>query len=270
MVAGVYNFATTSDDGVRLWVNNTQVIDFWQDQANSTHSGSISLPSGKVPIMLEYYEGQAYSLVKLEWSTIGIPLQVIPQSFLYPSLSPTFPVALLSFDAKLNAEQKVDLNWVNASDDDSHQYIVERSQDGAEFEAIGSRQANGKAGQSTEYTFIDNDPLQGISYYRIRQIGLDGEYMLSQVEQIILDGAQLTLFPNPLGAERQLYLNGVFPFGAKARIYDISGREVASFDIGKDDYEATHTLDLSELDAGVYLVSLFLMNRRVTERIVLR
>lgn len=269
-IAGTYNFATTSDDGVKLWVNNSLVVDYWQDQANSIHSGTISLPAGKVPITLEYYEAQAYASAKLEWSTTGIPLQVIPQSFLYPLIAPTFPVELLSFDAKLNTAQTVDLNWINASDDDSERYLVERSQDGIDFETIGAKQAAGNAGKSTEYAFEDKNPIQGISYYRIKQIGIDGEYMFSKVEQIILDGGQISLFPNPLGDERKLYLNGVFPFGAKAKIYDISGREVASFDIGKDEFEATHDLNLSGLDAGVYLVSLFLVNRRVTERVVLR
>ncbi|MFK7925977.1 MAG: PA14 domain-containing protein [Bacteroidia bacterium] len=269
-VAGNYSFATTTDDGVRLWVNFTPVIDNWQDQANSTFSGTLALPAGKLPIVMEYFEGQAYAFAKLEWATTGIPLQIVPQEFLYPTSSPSFPVELLSFEATLNTDNEAELTWVSASDDDTEQFFIERSSDGVDFETIGSKDSDVKPGVSKEYAYLDREPLSGTSYYRIKQIGVDGQYMFSNIEQINLNDGQIVLYPNPLGADRKLYLNGVFPYGAKARVYDISGRELANFDIGMSDMIANHELDLGELGAGIYLVSLFLRDRRVTERVVLR
>lgn len=54
--AGRYRFTTTTDDGVRLWVNNNLLIDKWFDQAVTTYSGEIDLPGGTIPIRMEYYE----------------------------------------------------------------------------------------------------------------------------------------------------------------------------------------------------------------------
>ena len=54
--AGRYRFTTTTDDGVRLWVNNRLLIDKWIDQATTSYSAEIDLPGGTVPVRMEYYE----------------------------------------------------------------------------------------------------------------------------------------------------------------------------------------------------------------------
>jgi uncharacterized protein YraI len=54
--AGRYRFTATTDDGVRLWVNNSLLIDKWFDQAVTTYSGEIDLPGSTIPIRMEYYE----------------------------------------------------------------------------------------------------------------------------------------------------------------------------------------------------------------------
>ncbi|MCB8977139.1 MAG: hypothetical protein H6657_06890 [Ardenticatenaceae bacterium] len=65
--AGSYRFTTTSDDGVRLWVNGHLLIDKWFDQAASTYSGVIYL-SGNVAIQMEYYENGGLAVAQLGWS----------------------------------------------------------------------------------------------------------------------------------------------------------------------------------------------------------
>ena len=55
--SGTYTFYTTSDDGVRLWVNGQQVINNWTNHAPTENSGTISLSAGqRYSIRLEYYE----------------------------------------------------------------------------------------------------------------------------------------------------------------------------------------------------------------------
>jgi hypothetical protein len=63
---GLYRFTTTTDDGVRLWVNNHLLIDKWQDQAARSYSGTIHV-SGDVPIKMEYYENGGAALARLTW-----------------------------------------------------------------------------------------------------------------------------------------------------------------------------------------------------------
>jgi hypothetical protein len=68
--SGLYRFTTTTDDGVRLWVNDHLLIDKWIDQASQSHSGTIHV-SGDVPIKMEYYENGGAASARLTWTRIG-------------------------------------------------------------------------------------------------------------------------------------------------------------------------------------------------------
>lgn len=66
-VAGTYRFTTTSDDGVRLWVDGKKVIDDWSVHSAHKETKKIALPAGStVPIRLEYYQGGGGAQIKLE------------------------------------------------------------------------------------------------------------------------------------------------------------------------------------------------------------
>ncbi len=80
-----YTFYTTSDDGVRLWVNGNLLIDHWVGQSPKEWSGSIALNAGQFyPIMFEYYQGTGGAMVNLKWSSAHTPKDLIPASALYP------------------------------------------------------------------------------------------------------------------------------------------------------------------------------------------
>lgn len=70
---GTYTFQTVSDDGVRLWVNGTLVIDRWNDHGATTDTTSgISLTAGQaLNVRLEYYENSGGASMKLLWRPPG-------------------------------------------------------------------------------------------------------------------------------------------------------------------------------------------------------
>jgi uncharacterized protein YgiM (DUF1202 family) len=78
---GRYRFSITSDDGVRLWVNDRQIINAWRDQNSASVSGEIDLPGGYVPVRLEYYENTGGARLNLSWTQ----LTAVPQ----PQPTPT-------------------------------------------------------------------------------------------------------------------------------------------------------------------------------------
>ena len=85
-----YTFHTFSDDGVRLWVNNQQIINNWTNHGGVENTGSISLVAGqKYSIRMEYFEGNGTSISQLLWSSPSTPKQVIPSTQLYPHLPQT-------------------------------------------------------------------------------------------------------------------------------------------------------------------------------------
>ncbi|MGH6654816.1 MAG: glycoside hydrolase family 3 C-terminal domain-containing protein, partial [Actinocrinis sp.] len=66
--SGSYQFALTSDDGSRLFVNGQQVIGNWADQPPTTKTGSISLTAGQpVSIEVDYFQDGGGDQVGLDW-----------------------------------------------------------------------------------------------------------------------------------------------------------------------------------------------------------
>lgn len=84
-VTGDYTFATTADDGVRLWVNGRQLIDDWQTHSLLLRRATpIRLTAGvRYTIKLEYMENTGLAAVKLLWAYPGQSEQVVPQARLY-------------------------------------------------------------------------------------------------------------------------------------------------------------------------------------------
>ena len=86
--AGTYRFQTESDDGVRLWVNGTQVINNWTDHSPTTNSSvSVTLAAGqRVAIRMEYYEKGGGAVARLRWQVPAAASYVaIPLGSLYPN-----------------------------------------------------------------------------------------------------------------------------------------------------------------------------------------
>src|SRR6185295_1003307 len=62
-------FYTTTDDGVRLWVNNVLIIDHFVDQGPTEWSGAIALQGGvRYDLRMDYYENGGGATAKLSWS----------------------------------------------------------------------------------------------------------------------------------------------------------------------------------------------------------
>lgn len=77
-----YTFYTVTDDGARLWINNTLVVDKWQDQGSTEFpSAAINLTAG-VPALFrfEYFDSSGSASARLRWSSPSITKQVIPSS----------------------------------------------------------------------------------------------------------------------------------------------------------------------------------------------
>lgn len=63
--AGDYQFTTESDDGVRLWVDGSLVIDAWRDMAPTRLSATLRLAAGWHELRMDYYENTGGALVSL-------------------------------------------------------------------------------------------------------------------------------------------------------------------------------------------------------------
>lgn len=81
-----YTFYTTSDDGVRLYLNGQTLIDNWTDHAPVTNSVTVPLNAGQFyPIVLEFYENGGGAVISLEYEAAGagIGRQIVPADRVY-------------------------------------------------------------------------------------------------------------------------------------------------------------------------------------------
>jgi PKD repeat protein len=65
--AGSYTFTTTTDDGVRLFVDGQLLIDRWVDQAPASASGTRALSAGTHELRMDYYESGGGAVAALRW-----------------------------------------------------------------------------------------------------------------------------------------------------------------------------------------------------------
>jgi hypothetical protein len=73
--AGAYRFFTSSDDGIRLWVDGQLVVDAWHDQQlPNTDHGDMVLGQGLHEVKVEYFEngGEAHAHVWWQRQSPGI------------------------------------------------------------------------------------------------------------------------------------------------------------------------------------------------------
>ncbi len=92
-----YTLYTTTDDGVRLYVNGQLLINDWVDQTATTNRVSLPLVAQQLySIELDYYQHNSNALAILAWSSASTPQMVIPQTQLYPFTNPPPTVILTS------------------------------------------------------------------------------------------------------------------------------------------------------------------------------
>ncbi len=109
--AETYTFYTRSDDGVRLWVNGTLLIDHWVDHALTEDSGTIALKAGQAyDLKLEYYDHTGGATAQLLWSSPTQTKEIIPASQLFQGI---VPLALQTGEPAKRASAFVDSIGIN-------------------------------------------------------------------------------------------------------------------------------------------------------------
>lgn len=115
------------------------------------------------------------------------------------------PVELVNFYAV--AEKAINLlQWVTSSEENCDYFEIQRSPDGLQFYSIGKMTGNGTTKIRNEYTYKDQTPLPGISYYRLRQVDTDLKYTFSEVISVEREINMASIFPNPVSRLKPLYL----------------------------------------------------------------
>jgi hypothetical protein len=109
------------------------------------------------------------------------------------------PVELISFTAK-GIENRVELEWITASEINNSHFTIQRSRSGINFSDIATVAAGSSGSSVQEYTYTDFYALPGKSYYRLKQTDLDGTEKLLDIKMVEMNDFPpgLRVYPNPV------------------------------------------------------------------------
>lgn len=128
--------------------------------------------------------------------------------------SSPLPVELTSFDGT-KCSNSVCLHWETATEINNHHFLIEKSADGIMFENIGqvdAKSINGNSTQQLNYTFKDDKPFNGVSYYRLNQFDIDGKSKKSTIISVEFDAEKnvsFIVYPNPNKGEFNVDFSGL-------------------------------------------------------------
>jgi hypothetical protein len=174
------------------------------------------------------------------------------------------PVVLLSFTAVKDGENNVQLKWSTASEINSDYFQIERSKDGKYFQSIGRVKAAGNTANRVDYTYIDNAPFAGSSYYKLKQVDFDGTSTYSKVRFVESVDNVLTVYPNPTSDFLRIESNG-------AGIAAIKIRSEMGYilKVPFTETDGNFILNTASLAAGIYILEIQQEARTTVHKVVI-
>jgi len=169
------------------------------------------------------------------------------------------PVELTSFSASA-IDGSVKLEWTTATELNNKGFAVERSSDKNSWSQIGFINGNGTSTEKATYNFVDNSPMQSISYYRLKQMDFDGSFVYSNVVEFS-NGTPIEYklnqnYPNPFNPSTVISFSLKIAGETTVKVYDILGNEVTTLYNGiLQAGSHSYTFNASALSSGVYLLS---------------
>jgi acetyltransferase-like isoleucine patch superfamily enzyme len=168
------------------------------------------------------------------------------------------PVDLLLFEAKRKDRNDVQLTWVTNSEINCQGFDIERMLDNeTDFVKIGWVDGQGTTINSTYYEELDDNNFEGISYYRLKQMNLDGTYSYSEIKAV--EGIQaesiIRIFPNPTSDILNIDLTSEATY-VQIKIYDSKGALVLDAQQEMNNNQLIQIHHLGRWADGVYLLRL--------------
>ena len=176
----------------------------------------------------------------------------------------SLPVTLVNFLARSNPSS-VELAWTTATESNSDYFVVERSPDYSNFEAIATVGAAGTSFTTKEYAFTDERPIPGKNYYRLRQVDFDGQYAYSPVVTTTFGKShRMTLAPLPATESLNIQLETPIRDDGTWQIFDMNGRQML---FGEMPAETTEQpIAIAVLPVGAYVLRLMVGQEVMVEQ----
>ena len=183
------------------------------------------------------------------------------------------PIQLLNFTATNENNSRVLLSWTTAKEENFSGFDIERSTDGLNWDKIGFVQSKRQDVAQNNYGLYDNNPEIGTSFYRLKLIGLDGNYKYSGVKQIDLklNNASIRILPNPIVANAVMELRMEKAETATLHLMDANGKTVMQKPLLLE--QGLNRVDIGNwkrLPSGVYMVYVVTPSLSLNSKVVVQ
>ncbi|HYG52174.1 MAG TPA: T9SS type A sorting domain-containing protein, partial [Flavobacteriales bacterium] len=190
--------------------------------------------------------------------TAGISLTGLsmpPVSTIAPNPCSVLPVQLLEFNALAKENNYVELTWSTASELNSSHFIVEKTADGVDWEAVITHQAKGTTNITHNYSDKDLNPVKGESYYRLKMVDNDGSFVYSEIRPVFIElPVNAILYPNPSNEKITVEFEGKIKAQHQVEIRSALGNLITTLPLNNEISQFTFPVD--RLPSGVYFLLL--------------
>lgn len=245
-----YSCGVTSlpDLAVARWNGST-----WKDEGNTATTGAADPSTGTVTSSVV----TSFSPFTLASRTTGVnPL----------------PIELLSFTANFNSSNRVDLKWSTASETNNDFFTIERSQDGIFFNEIAVVDGAGNSTCTKNYSTIDNKPLEGVSYYRLKQTDYNGEFTYSSIVSVEKNQTGFEILNTQfIESQNQLavYFNCDNNCTISIELFDLTGKKIYSSTENTLGENSEILIPINSISKGVYFIKAFNGEQLISKKIKL-
>jgi hypothetical protein len=172
-------------------------------------------------------------------------------------LSTALPVKLVNFSAEREGNITT-LVWSTSEESNSDYFDVQRSEDGKEWEKLKTIAAKGESSVEAHYSTVDENPMSGSNFYRLKMVDKDGSFAFSKIRSVEFDlKTGYTLFPNPVSDKLNFKSTEDWNSVASIKIYNAQGVEVYTSPL-----VPVKEVDVKNLPSGTYVVKLSRRSRQ--------
>lgn len=177
------------------------------------------------------------------------------------------PVTYTSIQAR-SLENHIELAWGTSAEVGAEKFEIERSNNALEFYKIGQVMAQGDSRNKLNYSFIDNSPIEGINYYRLKQIDLDGKYEYSKIVSTVFgkEAEAFEILGNPTQSSNITLLLKNLPI-EQLRLFSATGQNIP-FESTASNNRLTIQPKTS-LSSGIYYLVLENANKRYFKKLAI-
>jgi hypothetical protein len=148
---------------------------------------------------------------------------------------------------------KVKLTWTTSAENNNSYFTVQRSLNATDWDDVEKLPGSNNTNADTTYTAYDNDPLQGVSYYRLKITDNEGNSTYSEIKEISFRSsfAGINIFPNP--AKSFFSITGNDLKNMQISVYNNLGQLI---DLSHTAQNNSITFNVAGLPKGIYYVRL--------------